>query len=132
MKNFVIEFGKGAIDVIAWLIIIMFTLASISMFDTNHPEMAFFSLILGMIIVVVCFFLLYLIIDMRDNLYSINKLLTEYIESEDTSVIDSQEISCSNDSIIKTPDYDKLHRLATLKEKGVISEDEYLAEKITY
>lgn len=82
MKKFIIDFGKGLIDIsaIIWLLII--SLGLIIAFVITSSQDSFIAMIVtgiaalvALIIFVLSYFLLYLLIDINDNLIEINSKL---------------------------------------------------------
>lgn len=82
MKKIIIDFGKGLIDIsaIIWLLII--SLGLIIAFVITSSQDSFIAMIVtgiaalvGLIIFVLSYFLLYLLIDINDNLIEINSKL---------------------------------------------------------
>lgn len=74
MKQFIVDFGKGLIDFSAWLILFVIILGSIIIMTINFP-LGIVIMLVGLIAFVIVYFLLYLAININDNLTEINAKL---------------------------------------------------------
>lgn len=70
MKKFIVEFGRGLIDVSAWIVLIFIVLIGIVSLFTN-PLAGIGIIVIGLIMFVAFYYLLYLFIDIRDLLKAI-------------------------------------------------------------
>lgn len=95
MKKFIVDFGRGLIDFSAIILLVIIFLGTIGAMGLSlGTENWFFSilyaLLMGIVfflIFVISYYLLYLFIDIRDNLEELNKNVKELNESllvEDT------------------------------------------------
>lgn len=78
MKNFVIDCGRGLIDVSAWVIIIAIIIGSCCC-----GALGILICPLGILTFVIIYYFLYLLIDIRDNLQEINSKLNTDEEMEE-------------------------------------------------
>lgn len=72
IKNFVISTGRSIIDISAVVCIILIILGGLA-----SGEYAIIAIPVGLIIMVVVYYLLYLAIDVRDNLVALNMIMKE-------------------------------------------------------
>lgn len=78
MKDFIVNFGRGLIDFSAWAIFLLIFIGGIFMLFLN-PLIGIAILLIGTIIFVTFYYLLYLFIDIRD-------LLKETVEKNKSNV----------------------------------------------
>lgn len=72
MKKFVVNCGKTIIDVSAWISVIIIVIAGLA-----TGAMALLVIPIGILCFVIIYYLLYLAIDIRDNLQEINQSLQD-------------------------------------------------------
>lgn len=85
MKKFVVSFGKNLINITAWLwilIIVVFTVVAFINVPTDENSGIACSVIVltsltAIVVFVITYFLLYLFIDINDNLTEINKKIPQ-------------------------------------------------------
>lgn len=78
MKKFVVDFGRGLIDFSAWIVLTVIILVGLFLF-TTEPLAAFFEILIGLILFVAFYYLIYLFVDIRD-------LLRELVEQNKNSI----------------------------------------------
>lgn len=106
MKNFVLKLGRMLLD--AWmylcLIFVLVSMLWIGSFTNKFIGVCF--LIPAVIFLILYVYKLYLFVDLRDNLYSINKTINTYINQQK-----------------------QYERLENLKNSLVINDEEFITEK---
>lgn len=70
MKNFIVNFGRGLIDLNAWIILAIIVITAIVMLF-SQPLLGIAVLLIGLMLFVSFYYLLYLFIDIRDLLKEI-------------------------------------------------------------
>lgn len=76
MKKFIINFGRGLIDFSAWVVLVLIVLLGIITLFTN-PLAGIGILLIGLVLFVALYYLIYLFIDIRD-------LLKDLVAKDDT------------------------------------------------
>lgn len=72
MKKFVVDFGRGLIDFSAWIALIVIIISGIISFVTA-PLVGFSIILLGLVLFVAFYYLVYLFVDIRDLLKELVK-----------------------------------------------------------
>lgn len=132
MKKFVTEFGRGLIDLFAVIVLIGIVVMSLDAFHSSNPASGITILVVGMIVFILTFYLLYLLIDIKDNTSSINNLLTEYLKGEASEVIhlDENKVSTRRNNSSKKIKYPSENHTVTCQKCGqefnVIGKDDAL------
>ena len=67
MKKFIVDFGRGLIDFSAWIVLLLILISGIIMLFAN-PLAGIGTILIGLIIFVAIYYLIYLLIDIRDLL----------------------------------------------------------------
>ncbi len=67
MKKFIVDFGRGLIDFSAWIVLLLIVISGIVILFAN-PLAGIGTLLLGLIIFIAFYYLIYLLIDIRDLL----------------------------------------------------------------
>lgn len=67
MKKFIVDFGRGLIDFSAWIVLLLILISGIVMLFAN-PLAGIGTILIGLIIFVAIYYLIYLLIDIRDLL----------------------------------------------------------------
>ena len=67
MKKFIVTFGRGLIDFSAWIVLLLILISGIVMLFAN-PLAGIGTILIGLIIFVAIYYLIYLLIDIRDLL----------------------------------------------------------------
>lgn len=67
MKKFIVNFGRGLIDFSAWVVLLLIVISGIVILFAN-PLAGIGTLLLGLIIFIAFYYLIYLLIDIRDLL----------------------------------------------------------------
>lgn len=138
MKKFITEFGRGLIDLFAVIVLIGIVIMSLGAFvGSPNPLNGIVFLVVGMVIFILTFYLLYLLIDIKDNTSSINDLLKEYLEKNtDTVCVNESRVSTKENNITKKAKDSQekaddivvrkaLEKLIELRDKGMISLEEF-------
>jgi len=138
MKKFITEFGRGLIDLFAVIVLIGIVIMSLGAFvGSPNPLNGIVFLVVGMVIFILTFYLLYLLIDIKDNTSSINDLLKEYLEKNtDTVYANEGRVSTKENNITKKAKDSQekaddivvrkaLEKLIELRDKGMISLEEF-------
>lgn len=101
MKKFVIDCGRGLIDVSAWIIVIAIIIAGF-----NAGVLGMLIVPLGILAFVIVYYFLYVLIDIRDNLQEINSKINK--EKYESNVIKNATNHEQNKSEIKKEDSEYL------------------------
>lgn len=83
MKKFIIDFGTGLIDLCAWIILLGILLAGAITMLTD-PLCGICIFIVGFVLFIAMFYLLYLLIDIKENLDKIVENTTN--EKDNTNI----------------------------------------------
>ena len=71
MKKFIINFGNGLIDLAAWVTLVALVITSIALMFSENFLYGIGVLLIGLVIFVATFYLIYLAISVNDNLEEI-------------------------------------------------------------
>lgn len=80
MKKFVVDCGKAIIDISAWIFVIMIIVVGL-----GTGAMALIIIPIGILCFVIVYYLLYLAIDIRENLQEINQSLQDIKNGSNSS-----------------------------------------------
>ena len=93
MKDFITEFGRGLIDLIAIIVLFGIIIFAMSTLINNGFWACITILLVGLIAFVLSFYLLYLLIDIKDNTRDISNLLKNHFGIDAKDVILSADIT---------------------------------------
>lgn len=96
MKDFITEFGRSLIDLFAVIILIGIVVLSIGALWNEGLTASITILLGGLIVFILSFYLLYLLIDIKDNTRDINNILKNHFGISQSSIADIKDALIDN------------------------------------
>lgn len=90
MKNFIVNSGNALIDFAAWAVLVILIISSIIMMFSENFLYGVLVLLIGLVIFVAAFYMIYLAISVNDNLEEIKKALKK--ENNENVNLDCEKV----------------------------------------